>query len=458
MSEIDFNFSRAAFPGAPVRSEDLQCIVDWIRQGQCCAVVGVSNTGKSFLLKSLLSEEVRQACTCNGSSVPIVVFVDCLQAGDNELAFYVLLLRCLLENLETSPTSQSTIERLRTCYFEALHSTADVGVRDMFASSMHELERQKNIQLVLILDEFDDIFRSLSMIAVRQFRALRDEWGTRLCYVVATSRDLESLRPDAETYEFREPFHLRTRILRPLSTADSERFIAYLAEGRGRTLEETYTARIIELSGGHPGIMERAYSLLEAIPSGSTALQTVVAELGERQPIKKECQRLWEELEEKDQQDLLTLVRWNKIDADSKQRLVAKGLVIEREDGTMAIFSPVFEAFVRQEWDRRQQTGRRGLWYDENTRQVGVDDRDLTRELSGNQYALVVLLCQRPGIVCTKDEIARAVWPDQCAEGITDAQISELVRRIRAKIEPDPSTPRYIETVRGQGYRLKKTE
>jgi hypothetical protein len=325
---------------------------------------------------------------------------------------------------------------------------------------MHELGRQKNIQLVLVLDEFDDIFRSLSIVAIRQFRVLRDEWDSRLCYIVATSHDLDSLRPDADTYEFREPFHLCTRILRPLSRVDSERFIAYLAESQGRVWQGEYAARIIELSGGHPGLMERTYEFLRTIPGGPAApLQTVVAEIGKRRAVENECRRLWEELEEKDQQSLLALVGWHKVaEADSKQRLVAKGLVIESENGGLAIFSPVFETFVREERDRRQQAGRRGLWYDENTRQVWLDDKDLTRELSPNQYALIVLLCQHPGKVCTKDEIARAVWPDQCAEGITDAQISELVKRIRAKIEPDPSTPRYIETVRGQGYRLKRPD
>jgi DNA-binding response OmpR family regulator len=36
--------------------------------------------------------------------------------------------------------------------------------------------------------------------------------------------------------------------------------------------------------------------------------------------------------------------------------------------------------------------------------------------------------------------------------------LRQLVRRLRAKIEPDPANPTYIETVAGRGYGLKKVE
>lgn len=55
--------------------------------------------------------------------------------------------------------------------------------------------------------------------------------------------------------------------------------------------------------------------------------------------------------------------------------------------------------------------------------------------------------------MCSKDEIVRAVWPE-CAEAIYDYQIECLVKRLRAKLEPDPSYPTLQLTVRGRGYKL----
>ncbi len=73
--------------------------------------------------------------------------------------------------------------------------------------------------------------------------------------------------------------------------------------------------------------------------------------------------------------------------------------------------------------------------------------------LSPKEFALLTFLYQRGGQVCSKDEIGRAVWPEY-REGVYDYQIENLVRRLRAKLEPDPAKPVLLATVRGRGYKL----
>ncbi|MFN2235233.1 MAG: transcriptional regulator, partial [Anaerolineales bacterium] len=65
-----------------------------------------------------------------------------------------------------------------------------------------------------------------------------------------------------------------------------------------------------------------------------------------------------------------------------------------------------------------------------------------------------------PGQVCSKDDLIQAVWPeDQIYErGIRDDSLAQLVRRLRVKIEPDPSNPHYIQTVPGRGYQYSGIE
>lgn len=74
--------------------------------------------------------------------------------------------------------------------------------------------------------------------------------------------------------------------------------------------------------------------------------------------------------------------------------------------------------------------------------------------LSPKEYALLAYLYNRPGQVCSKDEIGRAVWPEYQAGGIFDYQIENLVRRLRTRIEVDPADPQLLMTVRGLGYKL----
>ena len=91
------------------------------------------------------------------------------------------------------------------------------------------------------------------------------------------------------------------------------------------------------------------------------------------------------------------------------------------------------------------------LVVDEASGDIWVDRRPV--QLSPKQHALFSLLWARRGHVCSKDEIARAVWPE-CRGEIYDYQIESLVKRLRAKLEPDPAQPTLLLTVRGRGYRL----
>jgi pSer/pThr/pTyr-binding forkhead associated (FHA) protein len=88
---------------------------------------------------------------------------------------------------------------------------------------------------------------------------------------------------------------------------------------------------------------------------------------------------------------------------------------------------------------------------DESTEEIWVDRCPL--HLSGKQRALFLLLWQRRGHVCTKDEIAAVVWPE-CEGEIYDYQIESLVKRLRARLEPQPAAPALIVNVPGLGYRL----
>lgn len=68
---------------------------------------------------------------------------------------------------------------------------------------------------------------------------------------------------------------------------------------------------------------------------------------------------------------------------------------------------------------------------------------------------MLQVLRDRPGEVCDKDDLIRAVWPEDKVfeSGVRDDSLAQLVRRLREKIEPDAGNPHYIQTVPGRGYR-----
>ncbi|MNG26182.1 Alkaline phosphatase synthesis transcriptional regulatory protein SphR [compost metagenome] len=73
--------------------------------------------------------------------------------------------------------------------------------------------------------------------------------------------------------------------------------------------------------------------------------------------------------------------------------------------------------------------------------------------LTSKEFDLLLLLAAHPNRVFTKDELFERVWG---LESIGDSStVTVHIRRLREKIELDPSNPQYIDTVWGVGYRLK---
>jgi two-component system, OmpR family, response regulator ResD len=72
--------------------------------------------------------------------------------------------------------------------------------------------------------------------------------------------------------------------------------------------------------------------------------------------------------------------------------------------------------------------------------------------LTQREFDLLVFLARHPGQVFSRDRLMEAVW--QYSFYTDTSTVTVHVRRLRAKIEPDPAAPRWIETVWGVGYRF----
>ncbi len=72
--------------------------------------------------------------------------------------------------------------------------------------------------------------------------------------------------------------------------------------------------------------------------------------------------------------------------------------------------------------------------------------------LTQREFDLLLFLARHPGRVFSRDQLIDLVWRlPFCNDSST---VTVHVRRLRAKIEPDPGRPRFIQTVWGVGYRF----
>lgn len=71
-------------------------------------------------------------------------------------------------------------------------------------------------------------------------------------------------------------------------------------------------------------------------------------------------------------------------------------------------------------------------------------------ELTQVEFHILELFFRRPGQILSRTEILEKVWG---SEGYADEKIVDVnIRRLRKKLEVDPSTPRHLQTVWGRGY------
>lgn len=80
---------------------------------------------------------------------------------------------------------------------------------------------------------------------------------------------------------------------------------------------------------------------------------------------------------------------------------------------------------------------------------------DKTVEFTGAEYRLLCLLLKNSGQVLTRGMILDKLW-DGAGHFVDDNTLSVYIRRLREKLEKNPSQPEHLKTVRGFGYQWKE--
>ena len=73
-------------------------------------------------------------------------------------------------------------------------------------------------------------------------------------------------------------------------------------------------------------------------------------------------------------------------------------------------------------------------------------------DLTSGEYKLLCFLMENPNIILSKDQILEKLW-DINGNYIDNNSVTVYIRRLRVKIEDNPSHPKMIQTIRGLGYK-----
>jgi hypothetical protein len=315
---------------------------------------------------------------------------------------------------------------------------------------------------VLCFDEFDEPYQNLEPQAFLNLRALKDRHGAALAYVTATERELSRLGSGREQSEFYELIAPRERFIHFWEPDEIRRFCDYFAAREHITFAAEDIAFVQAQAGGHPGLAQAVCFALGIVtgapvrdPDQNRVIHQLVQQnLNSDDHVQGECAKIWGDLEEDERGVLLQFIGGDpgyQGEPAAWRGLRNKQMVQQTPDGPV-VFARVFAEYVRR---RRPvvQPNARGVYIDADAGKAWVNDHPI-HDLTDLEYRLLLFLYGRLDRVCDKYAIVEAVWGQDYVDKVDDGRIEKLISRLRQKVEPDPTHPTHLLSLRGRGYKL----
>ena len=449
-----------------LRSADLTYVSGCIRDARSCAVVGLSNVGKSWLLRALCRKQIEEEDLDAQAAGFIFIYIDCnLMLELSEQGFYEAVLRATRDALAQNGVNDALFAQMEAHYQGVIESSHPFRVPLSFNQAIVDLVEGFQRRVVFLFDEFDEPFTALDGRVFLNLRALKDRYGTGLCYVTATERPLGEVRSEAVVAEFSELFAGCVRWLGMLEPRDAARLVEAQAAAEGVTLDADQVAFVLLQAGGHPGLLQAATRMLLRVEVGAPqdlrqqGLVLARDALDSDAIVHAECTKLWDQQNVGDQEALMRLVTLGaeQVKESHIQSLQHNGILTRPHRDRLLpalprIFGQLFERFTRRQRLIREDAVQ-GVLVDVDAGEAWIDGVRAPT-LTDLEYRLLLLLYGRLGKICDKYEIVEAVWGESYIDKVDDARIEKLVSRLRAKLERNPSNPRYLITVRGRGYKV----
>ena len=144
------------------------------------------------------------------------------------------------------------------------------------------------------------------------------------------------------------------------------------------------------------------------------------------------------------------------LSASSDEETVVRGLNIGADDYITKPFRPK-ELLSRIKNVLHRHAGHQTIILLDDiqvdTEKAIVKKKDTIINLSALEYKLLTLFIDHRGKLLTRDQLLDEIW-NIAGDFVNDNTVTVYIKRLREKIENDPTNPKIIKTVRGLGYRM----
>lgn len=354
------------------RKEEVQYVMDRWKASESCALMGVGSVGKSNLLHHLADPDTQDYYLGERSRKFRAVMIDPNLLGpidENDSvqfrcwAGYELLMHRLYLTFYPFDILGDDAQN----FFDAYQALQD-GTNPLYAYMglryfEHGLEYffRKDMQIVFMFDEFEEMLRKLPVKFFLTLRGLRDNHKKELQYMTFSREPIPVLiekegLPELEIEPFTELFTDNNYYVGPYNHIDAGTMVQRLI-GRNPTIHYSKHAIdfLLQATGRYAGILRagfRALEMLGEISASDINNHHTVERLARRPLVQVECETIWKSLTDVEQGVLRIIAQRQTQTLDTQAEaavplLVKKRLLrVNRNLQMLQIEPPVFNVYV----------------------------------------------------------------------------------------------------------------
>lgn len=426
------------------RAAEITKVVNFINEGKSCQLIGIPGSGRSTLLNLLAyNRKVRikhfndqqknvHFILINFSEIKKRSFIDVMK-------FVFLNLTESLRERKMSVENKAVGDIFR----EHLKFHDELILFQGFKEAIDYLCLEKNITVVFLFDRFEEYLPNVTEEFFVNLRVLRDRAKYKFSVIFSIYRPLETFFEASILADYYE-YVAGNIVYLPLADSIATDFrINYIEKITRKKVAKLVLAEIIKLTGGVGRLIKLS---VEAILAYGEKHQDLAEFLLEQKAIKSALSEIWSILTPGEQAALRAL----KFENEEVATYLGKiGLIKDKK-----VQIPLFEKYLQQKSDHMHNEKAK-LVYDANTNTISKGDEILSDKLTASEFRLLRYLLQHADSIVERNELINVVWEEnKSTAGITDQAVDQLIFRLRRKIETDANNPKYLQTVKGRGFRL----
>ena len=357
---------RYSADGTPVlygRSSLLMRIRDYVvdrEMPENVAVLGARGAGKSALIRRAFCKSANRSYYEQGSVIVCVVSIP--ESTDNMKNFYSYLNTALLEGLDRlEEYDQKKYELLLAQIVDNKNKvlSRSVEVDEAIVSSIFnrniDIIRNAGLKLLFVFDDFEK-FANSSRLKKAQYKYMRELANSgKISLFIATRQDLTNVSAEVLGSGFENIFLYEE--LRGIRFEDIEDWALDAVKGTDIEFDDDILEWIEDVSGGIPEIISMAIELICELLSRKQSFDEGTYYKKLYPVVYPLMQKWWNDTEEIERILLKQMIEGAAEDSYSRDRLIKKGYLNEKDSGEVVFSTPLFEMFVLEEMVDEESEG-----------------------------------------------------------------------------------------------------